>query len=587
MSLFRKYRSQYGRSFLIAVVFLMFEALADLLQPAILAIIIDKGVLAGDMRTVYWCGSLMLLVTALGAVSALIRNLLSSRVSQRFGAELRADLYEKMQTLPTDELDRLDRASLITRLTNDVTQIQNFVNGLMRIFVKAPLLGIGAVIMAVRLNPPMSIILIAIVPIVAFLIAMNLRIGFPRFARVQEALDRMNGYTRDFLSGIRVVKAFNRYEDEAVKFEHSNESYRQASEQALRGMAIFNPLIALTVNIGIVMILWVGGLRIDHGHMQAGQVVAFINYMQQILFSLMTISMVFNTFVRAKTSAGRITEVLAKPSRPTGAILPASGEHSAQAGKPCIQFDHVTFSYEGAAGEPVLHDLTFTIERGETVGIIGSTGSGKSTLVHLIPRFYDPTNGSVFVHGNDTKQVDPASLRSRMAIVPQQTVLFTGTIKDNIRWGNEAATPEQIEEAASVAAAHDFIAASPLGYDTIVGQGGVNFSGGQKQRLSIARALVRQPDILILDDCTSALDVVIEAKIKAALKKGAGKVTCLLIAQRMSSVMDADRIIVMDDGRIAGIGKHEELLLNCKVYQEIYRSQWGKENDQHAAAAQC
>ncbi|MWC27944.1 ABC transporter transmembrane domain-containing protein [Paenibacillus sp. MMS18-CY102] len=582
MSLFRKYRSQYGRSFSIAVVFLMFEALADLLQPAILAIIIDKGVQAGDMHTVYWCGGLMLLVTAFGAVCALLRNLLSSRVSQRFGAELRSDLYQKVQSLPYNEIDKLDRASLITRLTNDVTQIQNFVNGLMRIFVKAPLLGIGAVIMAVRLNPPLSVILIAVVPIVALLIAMNLRIGFPRFARVQQVLDRMNGYTRDFLSGIRVVKAFNRYDDEALKFEHSNEAYRQANEQAMRGMAIFNPLIALTVNIGIILILWVGGLRIDHGQMQAGHVVAFINYMQQILFSLMTISMVFNMFVRAKSSAGRVAEVLSKPGSPTGEQLPMPDP----SGKVCISFQKVSFSYEGSTGEPVLHNLTFSVARGETVGIIGSTGSGKSTLVSLIPRFYDPTSGTVFVHGMDTKQADPASLRCRMATVPQQAVLFSGTIKDNIRWGNEEATPEQIKEAAAIAAAHDFIAATPHGYDTIVGQGGVNFSGGQKQRLSIARALVRQPEILILDDCTSALDVVTEAKIKAALKKRAGHVTCLLIAQRMSSVMDADRIIVMDEGRIAGIGKHEELLNNCRVYQEIYRSQWGKESDQHAAAAQ-
>ncbi|GFN31751.1 ABC transporter ATP-binding protein [Paenibacillus xylaniclasticus] len=587
MFLIRKYRARYGKSFGIAILFLMLEALADLLQPAILAHIIDKGVVPGDMEVVYRSGVIMLLITCMGAVAASTRNVLSSRVSQRFGAELRGDLYQKVQTLSYASIDKLDRASLITRLTNDVTQIQNFVNGLMRIFVKAPLLGIGAVIMAVRLNPPLSVVLLAVVPIVAFLIIMNLRIGFPRFARVQQSLDRLNGYTRDFLSGIRVVKAFNRYEDEAEKFEAANESYRSANETAMRAMALFNPLIALTVNIGIVAILWVGGVRIDGGHMQPGHVVAFINYMLQILFSLMTISMVFNMFVRAKSSAGRVIEVFDKPERPSGKLM-LKQERAADSvpNGEAVRFDRVSFSYDGPGGEAVLHDISFHCRPGETVGIIGSTGSGKSTLVSLIPRFYEATSGSIYVQGRNIADIDPVSLRSTIAIVPQQVVLFSGTVEDNIRWGNEQATEEQIWEAARAAAADEFITAQPDGYRSLVGQGGVNFSGGQKQRLSIARALVRKPDILILDDCTSALDVLTEARIKQSLKQISGHTTCLLIAQRITSVMDADRIIVMDNGRIVSIGVHSQLLQQCKVYQEIFRSQWGKEADQHAAAAQ-
>jgi len=586
MFLIRKYKDRYGRSFGVAILFLMLEALADLLQPAMLAVIIDKGVVAGDMHVVYRSGLIMLLITAMGAIAASVRNVLSSRVSQQFGAELRGDLYRKVQTLSYASIDKLDRASLITRLTNDVTQIQNFVNGLMRIFVKAPLLGIGAVIMAVRLNPPLSVVLLAVVPVVALLIVLNLRVGFPRFARVQQSLDRLNGYTRDFLSGIRVVKAFNRYEDEAVKFEGANEAYRSANETAMRALAIFNPLIALTVNIGIVAILWIGGVRIDGGHMQPGHVVAFINYMLQILFSLMTISMVFNMFVRAKSSAGRIMEVFDKAERPSGMPMPEQGSAEKPAKGDVIRFDRVSFSYDGPEGEAVLRDISFHCLPGEMIGIIGSTGSGKSTLVSLIPRFYDATAGSVYVQGTNVAEADPSSLRSRIAIVPQQVVLFTGTVEDNIRWGNEQATEEQIREAARAAAADEFITAQPEGYRSVVGQGGVNFSGGQKQRLSIARALVRKPDILILDDCTSALDVLTEARIKQSLKRISSSTTCLLIAQRITSVMDADRIIVMDNGRIVSIGGHDQLLQQCSVYQEIFRSQWGKEADQHAAAAQ-
>lgn len=586
MYLLRKYRARYGKGFIVAILFLMLEALCDLMQPTMLAKIIDEGVVAGDLDIVYRYGAIMLLITALGAGAAATRNLVSSRVSQQFGAQLRGDLYRKIQSLAFAAIDKLDRASLITRLTNDVTQIQNFVNGLMRIFVKAPLIGIGAVIMAVRLNPPLSVILLAVVPIVAFLIVLNLRIGFPRFARVQQSLDRLNGYTRDFLSGIRVVKAFNRYEDEAKKFEVANDAYRSANEGAMKAMAIFNPLIALTVNIGIIVILWIGGVRIDGGHMQAGHVVAFINYMLQILFSLMTITMVFNMFVRAKSSTARIVSVFEQEERPSG--TPMSSEKAVEAANSgyCITFDNVSFSYDGPSGEPVLHHLSFHCRQGETIGIIGSTGSGKSTLVSLIPRFYDATGGTVSVLGHDVASLDPTSLRSRIAIVPQQAVLFTGSVKDNIRWGNEEATDEQIIEAARIAAADDFIRALPNGYDSIVGQGGVNFSGGQKQRLSIARALVRKPQILILDDSTSALDVLTEARIKGSLKALGSQVTTLLIAQRITSVMDADRILVMDNGQLVAAGNHGQLMRECEVYREIYRSQYGKEADQHAAAVQ-
>ncbi|MBB6672722.1 ABC transporter ATP-binding protein [Cohnella nanjingensis] len=577
-----KYIRKYGFSFVIAFLLVSGEAVCDLLLPTLMAHMIDQGVSAGDMNVVLRYGGWMLLITGFGALSASGRNIVSSHVSQRFGAELRGDLFRKIQSLPFANVNRFDRASLVTRLTNDITQVQNFVNGMMRIFAKAPLLCIGGLIMAVRLNPHLSVVLAIVVPLVAALIALNMKVGFPLFMKVQRSLDRLNGIMREYLSGVRVVKAFNRFAYETDKFERVNEAYQRQSITTMRSMAPFSPAITLTVNLGIVAVVWLGGIRVNAGHMQVGHIIAFVNYMTQILFSLMTISMVFNMFVRAKASTGRIVEVFAEESAMTwDASAPTPGAEPtadpSEAPRPRIAFEGVGFSYDGPDGEPVLKDIAFACRPGETIGIIGSTGAGKSTLVGLIPRFYDATRGTVRIDGADVRRLNPEAIRERVAIVPQQTVLFSGTIADNIRWGSERATGREIEAAARAASAHGFVTALPEGYEAKLGQGGINLSGGQKQRLSIARALVRQPDILILDDCTSALDAVTEAAIKDALKSYEGRLTCLLIAQRISSVIDADQIVVMDDGEIAGIGTHASLLRECRVYQEIYRSQMGQE----------
>ncbi|MFD7522456.1 ABC transporter ATP-binding protein [Paenibacillus chitinolyticus] len=629
MPILRKYISKYWKPFSAAVAFLTLEALCDLTLPTLMSKIIDVGVAGKQMDYVWRMGGIMLLVTALGAISASVRNVISSHVSQKFGAELRSDLFRKIQSLSFENIDRFDRASLVTRLTNDVTQVQMFVNGLMRVFVKAPLLCIGSLIMAARLNPPLSVILAVVVPVVGILIAINMKVGFPYFIKVQQALDKVNGIIREYLSGVRVVKAFNRFDYEVGKFGRANEEYRSRSVTAMRVMSAFNPGITLTVNFGIVAVLWLGGLRVDQGQMQAGHIIAFVNYMTQILFSLMLISMVFNMFVRARASAGRIGEIFAEentmaaqtpssaapggssgssadkpasgtltgmrpgthtgaqpgtvadPARPGGFAAvgpnPGAAPPSAPPAGGSVEFENVTFSYEGASGEPVLRRVTFSCEPGQTVGIIGSTGSGKSTLVSLIPRFYDAVSGTVKVNGTDVRELEPSRLREKIAVVPQKTVLFTGTVADNLRWGKEDASPEEMEHAARMAEAHEFIAASPEGYETRLGQGGVNFSGGQKQRLSIARAIVRKPEILILDDCTSAVDAATEARIKDALKKYAEGLTCLLIAQRITSVMDADKIVVLDRGEIVGSGTHDELLGSCRVYREIFQSQMGKE----------
>lgn len=573
----RKYVKKYWKGFLLAIFFLTIESAADLMMPTLLAVIIDNGIANADMNFVLRMGGIMLLITAFGAVAASMRNVLAVQVSQKFGAELRSDLFRKIQNLGVAQVDKLEKASLITRMTNDITLVQNFVGGLMRIFVKAPLVGIGALILAIRLNPELSTVFAVVVPIVAILVAVNMKLGFIRFMKVQQSLDRVNAAVREYLSGVRVVKAFNRFDYEVDKFAATNEEQRAAATRAMRTMAVFNPAIMLTVNLGVVAILWIGGLWVDSGRMnggQVGEIVAFINYMTQILFALMMVSMVFTMFVRARASALRIGEVFKQEAEMTWRIGRGEGQEGVKEGR--IDFENVTFAYAGSQA-PVLKGVTFSCRPGETVGIIGSTGSGKSSLVHLVPRFYDVTAGRVLVDGIDVRELDPALLRERIAIVPQKSVLFTGTIRDNIRWGDEHASDEDVERAARMAEAHEFVAKLPEGYDSRLGQRGVNLSGGQKQRLSIARALVRKPRILILDDCTSAVDNTTESRIKGALRTYASDLTCLIIAQRITSVMDLDQIIVMDLGEVVGVGAHEELLRGNRVYREIYESQIGKE----------
>lgn len=568
----RNYVSKYWKPFCAAVIFLTFEAICDLLQPTIMAKIVDKGVANKDIHYVLQMGGLMLLITAFGAVSAGTRSVLASVVSQNFGTELRSDLFKKIQSLSFKNLDKFDRASLITRLTNDVTQVQIFVNGLMRIFVKSPLLAIGGLVMAIRLNLHLAVVLAVVVPIIACLIILNMRLGLPRFARVQKALDGVNGVMREYLSGVRVVKAFNRFDIEIGKFTKANEHFKYQSIAANRLMSVFSPAILLTVNLGIVAVLWIGGLGVEAGNIQVGHIIAFINYMTQISMSLMMISMVFNMYVRARASAGRIGEVFVQ--KDSISWNKESFSDSNEQGR--IDFEQVSFAYEGSS-EPVLKNINLTILPGETVGIIGSTGSGKSTLVGLIPRFYDTEGGTIKVDGVDIKHMNPKVLREKIAIVPQKNILFTGSVAENIRWGKEDATEDEVMAAAMTAGAHEFITAAPEGYQTLIGQGGVNFSGGQKQRISIARALVKKPEILILDDSTSAVDVTTEAGIKEALKTYANGLTCLLIAQRITSIIDADKIVVLDRGEIVGAGTHSELMKECAVYQEIYHSQIGKE----------
>lgn len=571
MKHYKKYIDKYKKPFVVALFFLSIEAICDLMQPTIMSKIVDEGVASRNMDYVLVNTLIMFGVTLMGAIGATMRSIIASHVSQKFGRDLRVDMYEKIQSFSFDNIDNFDKASLVTRLTNDVNQVQMFVNGMMRVFVKAPMLCIGSLIMAARLNLSLSVIFLIIIPLVIGIIILNMRIGYPNFRKIQKALDNVNSNIREYLSGVRVVKAFNRFKYEEERFGKKNDELFNISTKAMKTIAIFSPTITATVNIGIISVLWLGNIKINNGSIQVGAVMAFINYMTQILSSLMTMNFVFNMFVKARASSERIVEVF--DQEPTI----ESGHEEVKKGELQISFENVSFTYSGGVREAALKNINLNINSGELLGIIGSTGSGKSTLVKLLLRFYDVTKGKIKINGVDIKNISMESLRDRISIVPQASLLFTGSIVDNIRWGKAEADIEEVINAASLAEAHEFILKQAEGYDTKLGQGGVNLSGGQKQRISIARALIKKPHILILDDSTSAVDVTTEKKIKEGLKKFSKDLVTIIISQKITSVMEADNILVLDDGEIVGLGSHDELMDGCSVYKDIFNSQIGKE----------
>ena len=564
------YWKRYWKLFIAAVAFLSVESCCDLLQPTIVSKIIDEGVQAQQLSVVIHYALVMLGVTAIGAIGAVGRNQLASRVSQKFGADLRLDMFKKINRYSYEELGRRDAAGLLTRMTNDATQVQQFANGMMRIFAKAPILGIGALVMVFFLNARLALIMVVVVPVVVVLIVTSLKVGSPYFVKMQRALDGLNAAVREYLSGVRVVKAFNTFKQEQKRFEGVNENLARISIRVERVMSVFSPAITLIVNMSIVVLLWMAPGMIQTGDMKVGEVIAFMNYMSQILMALTMIFNVYQQFVRARASAGRIGDVLGNDGH--GEL---HGEHRADEIEGRITFQNVRFCYPDT-DVATLHDISFEAQPGETIGIIGSTGSGKSTLVNLIPGFYHPAEGEVLLDGCSLRDYDLTRLREQLSIVPQKAQLFTGTIAENIRWGKMDATDEEIVEAAKAAQAHDFIMSFPEGYNTFLGQNGVNLSGGQKQRVSIARALVRRSTVLILDDCVSAVDIATEAAIMKALRKRAEGVTCLMVTQRISSVLHLHKVLVLDNGALVGIGDHAHLMAHCEVYREIYRSQVGK-----------
>ena len=592
MKLILSYLKRHIVIFLISTAFLTLEAVADLMQPTYMSYIVDEGVANADVSRILMYGGIMLGIALFGAFCAVMRNHFASRTSQTIGKEIRHDIYKNVQSLSLENIDRLQPASIITRITNDVTQIQDFINSIMRIMIKAPITGIGAVILIIIQTPKQAPIMIVIILIATLLIVANIFVGYPRFGKVQKKLDKLNGVSREFLSSVRVVKAFRAEDKETEKFKDASDNLAAANTSALRAMAMFAPLINLTVNFGIVLLLFISK---NQNASDIGRLMASVNYMGQVLFALNFISNVINNAVRALASSERIREVLDEKPAQKKAENPKRPDI-----KGTIEFKDVSFAYAGASRDALSH-ITFTASPGETIGIIGPTGSGKSSLVNLIPRFYDASGGEILVDGVNVNEIDEEYLRSRVALVAQKALLFSGTIMENLRWGLEkkdikaalkadgkaddnSLTGSQITEedkqriykAAGIACAADFIEKTKDGYDTLLGQGGVNLSGGQKQRLSLARALIRDPGILILDDCTSALDANTESTVLKGLSEMEKKATVLLISQRISTVMRADRILCLNNGEVQGYGTHSELLANCQTYREIYESQIGK-----------
>ena len=562
------YWKRYWKFIAMAFFFLILEVGGDLLQPTIVSRIIDDGVMQGDLNTVLRLGGLMLGVTILGACCAVTRCVISSRISQRFGADLRLDLFTKINKFSFAALGSKETAGIITRMTNDSSQLVNFTNSLMRIFVRAPALFTGAIIMTILLNPRLALILVVVVPVIAILMFVSLKVTFPLFTKLQGSLDKNNSVIREYLSGVRVVKAYNTFDQELERFDDTNTELVNISVKAQRTVGIFFPIISFTVNMGLVVTLWLARGWVEDSTMQVGQLVAFLNYMMQVSLSLRMIFNVYQMFIRAKASAGRVGEILQEEdiSSDLGNVYPVPQDFNS-----AIKFENVSFEYPGSNGEkPVLQNISFELPAGETLGVIGSTGSGKTSLVQLIPGFYTPTAGRVKVGGVCTTEGDPDKLRSAIAYVAQQNTIFYGTIADNIRMGKADATQEELEEAAKAAGAYDFITAYPEGFETIVGQKGSNISGGQKQRIGIARALVRKAPILILDDCVSAVDVETEAGIMRSIYSLDPAPTCVLITQRISSVMNLRHILVLNDGEVVGLGDHEHLMANCEIYREMY-----------------
>lgn len=570
----KSYLRPYLKESILGPFFKLLEAILELLLPTIVALIINHGIGEKDTDYVLKMGSLMLIMTVLGFGCAMICQYYAARASQGFGTSLRDTLFKHIFTFSHKEMDRFGTSSLVNRITNDVNQLQVAVAMLIRLVIRAPFICIGAIIMSMILDFRLALIVLASTPIFGIVLYLVITKSSPLYRSYQKKLDQIALVLSENLSGVRVIRAFAKRRAERQHFHAASDDVTQTALRVGKIASLLSPATSFVVNGTIIIILWVSGFHIETGSLSQGEVIAFINYVTQILLALIVVSNLVILFTKASSSAARINEVLAvQGTIGDGESCTKSKEQDATpAITPKIEFKQVSFGYN-STGDLALQDVSVAIYSGQTVGIIGGTGMGKSTFVNLIPRFYDVSQGEVLVDGVNVKDYPLIELRNKMGIVPQKALLFYGTIAENIRWGKDTATDEQIKLAAQIAQADEFISKLPDGYETMVERGGKNLSGGQKQRLTIARAVVANPEILILDDSASALDFATDAALRQAISKYSAQSTVLLVSQRVSTVQHADQIIVFDEGRIVGIGRHEELVDTCEVYREVYVTQ--------------
>ena len=576
-----KFLKPYRVWAILAPVLMILEVVMDLMQPRMIQRIVDEGLAQLDMQIVISTGLWMIGFALIGAVGGVGCTIFSIKAALGFGTDLRSALFSKVQSLSFGNLDDLETGQLVTRLTNDVTQIQEMVSMMLRIMVRAPMMLIGSLVMVVITSPRLAMLVIVLGPLVAAMLVVVIRKAYPMFGKVQQKLDDLNTVMQENLAGVRVVKAFVRAAHEIARFGGVNDALMDQTIRASRTTAVTWPFMMTIVNLGVVGALWFGGALVNNGDMHIGQLIAFVNYLMRTLMSLMFVSMLVMRFARAEASADRIQEVM--DGVPEVQNKPDALADFAPQGR--VAFEGVTFSYDNdghdlvlggnSSGNGASPGIHFVAEPGQTVAVLGATGSGKSSLINLIPRFYDVNGGRVTIDGVDVRDIDKTALRRNIGIALQESVLFSGTIRDNICYGRPEATDEEVIAAAQAAQAHDFITEFPEGYDTVVGQRGVNLSGGQKQRVAIARALLVQPAVLILDDSTSSVDVETETKIQDALEGIMKDRTSFVIAQRISTVLNAHKILVLDDGQVVAEGTHHELLASSPVYREIYESQLG------------
>lgn len=572
-----KYFLKFKKEFIIGPAFKLIEAVFELIVPLLMAKIIDIGVKNEDISYIMRTGGLMLLLGVVGFCSTLVCQYMGSKASQGFGTVLRNDLYRHINTLSHAEIDKIGTSSLITRITNDINQLQVAVAMMIRLVIRAPFLIIGATVMAFTRDAGLAVIFVIVIPLIAFVLYTVMSRSVPYYHKIQKKLDKITLITSENLEGARVIRAFSKQQNENERFNEANDDFTKATVKVGKISALLNPLTYAILNFAIIAIIWFGGIHVNSGILTQGEIMALVNYMTQIFLALVVVANLVVIFTRASASAERVSEIFKITPSVTDVSVNTVNKNSSEHVN--VEFRNVSFSYNGN-DEYALENVSVSITKGETVGIIGGTGSGKSTFVNLIPRFYDVSSGEIFVDGINVKNYKISDLRLKIGMVPQQAIVFEGTISENMRWGNENASIDDINSALEISQSKEFVDKLPEGIETKIQQGGKNLSGGQKQRLTIARALTMNPEILILDDSSSALDFATDAALRKAINGKISGVTVFMVSQRASTIKNADKIIVFEEGKAVGIGKHSELINSCPVYREICSSQ-SAEEDSH------